>query len=350
MSEPTSSPESSNRVEQIRSAIESFISRSAGAPAHVDQLRLLAGGASQEAWALDATIDGGAWAGSHALVLRRTLGGAINPLALSRAQEFCIYQAMYAAGVAVPRPYWLADANAAILGSPAFLMQRVDGEAIGRRLVRDPAFAQARAALPSQMATQLARIHAVGLDDLDFLSRPALGQSPALAAIELLDTQLRAIGEPHPALELGLRWLQLHAPPPGRLVVIHGDFRIGNIMCGPSGLRAVLDWEFAHCGDPAEDIGWLCVRAWRFGRDDLRLGGIGHLAPFLEAYAAASGTPIDPAQVFYWEVLGNLGWAVGALAQAQRHLSGQERSVELASIGRICAEMELELLNLIEAA
>jgi aminoglycoside phosphotransferase (APT) family kinase protein len=335
-------------MDQMRAALESFISRAAGAPARVENLGLLAGGSSQEAWSLDAVIAGGAWAGTHALVLRRGLGGAINPFALSRAEEFRVYQVMHGAGVAVPRPYWLADGEERIAGSAAFLMERVAGEAIGRRVVRESAFADARAALPAQMAQQLARIHAVDPAELPFLIAPAA--NPALDAVERLDGQLRAIGEPHPALDIGLRWLRRAAPARERLVVVNGDYRIGNILVGPEGLRAVLDWEFAHLGDPIADIGWACVRAWRFGQDHLRFGGVGVLEPFLDAYAAAGGERVTPEQVFYWEVLGNLGWAIGALAQAQRHLRGQERSVELASLGRICADMELELLNLIEEA
>jgi aminoglycoside phosphotransferase (APT) family kinase protein len=350
MAHATRLPESLNRAEQMRAALVAFISRAAGAPAHVANLHLLAGGSSQEAWSLDVVCGGGAWAGKHELVLRRGLGGAINPLALSRADEFRVYQVMYEAGVAVPRPFWLADGEERILGSDAFLMQRIEGEAIGRRLVREPAFSQARVALPAQMAAQLARIHAVPPAALPFLPAPAPSLGPALAAVERLDAQLRGIAEPHPALELGLRWLRRHAPQRDRLAVVHGDYRIGNILSGPDGLRAVLDWEFAHLGDPIEDIGWTCVRAWRFGQDHLHFGGIGALEPFLDAYAAAGGEHVDPKQVFYWEVLGNLGWAIGALAQARRHLRGEERSVELASLGRICAEMELELLNLIELA
>ncbi len=213
MSEPTSSPDSPDRAEQIRSAVGVFhrpqrrraSPRRAAAPAG---RRRLAGSLGYRRHDRRRRLGR-----AHALVLRRALGGAIRPLALSQAQEFRVYQAMYAAGVAVPRPYWLADGDEAMLGSPAFLMERIDGEAIGRRLVREPAFAQARGALPAQMAAQLARIHAVDLDALDFLPRLAPGQSPALAAIERLDAQLRAIGEPHPALEIGLRWLRLHAPP-----------------------------------------------------------------------------------------------------------------------------------------
>jgi aminoglycoside phosphotransferase (APT) family kinase protein len=338
--------------QQLRTEIENFITRAAGAQARVVNLHLLAGGSSQETWSLDADIAGGVFAGRHELVLRRDMGGVISPTTLSRAAEFRIYQAMHAAGIAVPRPYWCASGADRIAGREAFLAERLTGEAIGRRLVRDPAFAAARAVLLDQMAEQLARIHAVDATTagLDFLPASTPGASPALTIVEALDQQLREIDEPHPALELGLRWLRHHAPPCERLTVVHGDYRIGNILVGPAGLRAVLDWEFTHLGDPRQDIGWACVRAWRFGQDHLRFGGIGALEPFLAAYAAAGGRPVPAHEVFYWEVLGNLAWAIGALAQAQRHLSGQERSVELASLGRLCAEMELELLTLIETA
>src|SRR5262249_8384195 len=102
-----------------------------------------------------------------------------------------------------------------------------------------------------------------------------------------------------------------------------------------------------HVGDPAEDLAWPCVRSWRFGQDALRLGGLGQPEEFLDAYAQAGGHPVEPAALRFWEILGNLRWAVGCIAQANRHLSGQTQSVELASLGRRTAEMELELLQLI---
>jgi aminoglycoside phosphotransferase (APT) family kinase protein len=171
-----------------------------------------------------------------------------------------------------------------------------------------------------------------------------------------MEADLRAIDEPHPALEIALRWLRAHDPDPidagsspRDLVLVHGDFRVGNFMVGPDGLRGVLDWENVHAGDPHADLAWICVRAWRFGMDSQPVGGIGERAPFFEAYTRASGRPVHPERVHYWEILGNVRWALGALGQARRHLAGLERSVELASLGRIAAEMELEALTLIEA-
>lgn len=340
----------SEAIGTLRADIARFLSHAAESAVDIQLLRLIGGGSSQEMWALDVQFDSGAYAGAHALVMRRDLGGAIIPTALTRAEEFRVYQAMYAAGIAVPRPYWCADGAEGIAGRAAFFAQRLVGEAIGRRVVREPALTSARAVLPAQLAAQLARIHtldpsAVGLD---FLPAPFPGLSAALTGIERLERQLQSIDEPHPALELALRWLRCHAPPTEHVVVVHGDYRIGNMLVGSEGLRAVLDWEFAHLGDAREDVGWGCVRAWRFGQDHLRFGGIAALEVFLEAYAKAGGKHFTPEDVHFWEVLGNVGWAIGALAQARRHLDGQERSIEFASLGRVCAEMELELLHLIE--
>jgi aminoglycoside phosphotransferase (APT) family kinase protein len=286
-----------------------------------------------------------------ALVLRRDLGGEILPGALSRAQEFALLQVVHAAGVAAPRPRWLG-ADAAVLGAPFFLMDRLEGESVGRRVVREPALAEARRRLPAQMAEQLARLHAVPTDlpELTFLSRPPDGRSPALAALAAAVALLRRLQEPHPALELAARWLERRAPASPDRVVVHGDFRVGNLMVGPQGLVGVFDWEFAHVGDPAEDLAWPCVRSWRFGADALRLGGVAAPDEFLAEYERLSGRRIDRERVAYWEALGNFRWAVGCMAQADRHLSGQAVSVELASLGRRTAEVELELLDLIEQA
>lgn len=339
-------------METLRRDLERFIAAAAGAPARVSGLHLLPGGASQEVWALDVAIDDGPLRGHLALVLRRDMGGALSSAVAPRDQEFAALQAMHAAGVRTPRPYWFLPAGTLGGERAAFLMERVEGQTIGRRIVRDPALAAARERLPAQIAEALAAIHGVdpAAPHLESLRRPAPGQSPAAAALEQMEADLRAIDEPHPAVEMSLRWLRAHDPGPTDLVVVHGDFRVGNFIVGPEGLRSVLDWENVRLGDPHTDLAWICVRAWRFGRDDLPVGGIAERTPFYAAYTRASGRPVSPRRAFYWEVLGNVRWALGALGQARRHLSGLEPSIELASLGRIAAEMELEALNLIAAA
>ncbi len=149
--------------------------------------------------------------------------------------------------------------------------------------------------------------------------------------------------------ELAFRWLRQRLPDAAHRTLVHGDYRIGNVMFGPEGTRAILDWELSHIGDPAEDLGWLCVRAWRFGNDDLPVGGIGRRETLLAAYRDAGGAPISAERVRFWEVFGNLKWAIICIAQAKTHLDGLVKSVELASLGRRTAETELELLELIKS-
>jgi aminoglycoside phosphotransferase (APT) family kinase protein len=336
-------------IKDFAARLEVFLAEKVQAPVRVTGLRQLAGGASRESWAVDMEVSDGPEAGRHALVLRRDLGGVIHDRALSREQEFRLLEVVHRAGVLAPRPRWLCT-DPAVLEVPFFLMDRLEGEAVGRRVVREPSLGEARKRLPQQMAEQLALIHRVSIagTDLAFLPRPEPGLSPAQSALENAVRQLWHFDEPHPALELAARWLRQHAPACSTWRLVHGDFRLGNLMVGPEGLVGVFDWEFTHVGDPDEDLAWPCVRSWRFGQDALRLGGIAQPDEYLEMYERLSGRAVDRRAVRYWEILGNFRWAVGCVAQANRHLSGQVSSLEFASLGRRTAEMELELLDLIE--
>ena len=173
---------------------------------------------------------------------------------------------------------------------------------------------------------------------------------PGLAAqdqVRMYRQVLDLSGEPHPAFELAFKWLDDHVPPPCPPTLVHGDFRLGNVMVGPEGLRAVLDWELAHIGDPMEDLGWLCVKAWRFG-SALPVAGVGGYEQLIAAYEAASGTTVDPDVVRWWEVLGTLKWGIMCIGQANAHVSGVARSHELAAIGRRVCENEHDLFLALE--
>jgi aminoglycoside phosphotransferase (APT) family kinase protein len=306
-----------------------------GGPVALERAQLLPGGASKEAWAVDVRApDGG-----FELLVRRAAGGVIHADTLSLEHEYRVLEAAAAAGVRVPRPYgYLGELG----GRAAFAMERVAGETIGRRIVQRPELADARRRLPLQLAGELARIHSIPRARVPFLRG-----GDVLAQFE---GELDSVGEPHPAIELGLLWLREHRPRELDTVVCHGDFRIGNVIVSENGLEYLLDWEFAHLGDPREDVSWPLVRAWRFGADRLRLGGVGEVDPYLERYCELSGREIAVDELLWWEVLGNVKWAIGALTQSRRHLSGEERSVELAVLGRLAAEMEYELLDLLERA
>lgn len=337
-------------IAELGSRLEAYLQQIVSSPVKIANLVRLTGGASRDTWIFDAEIATGPEAGKLALVMRRDWGGVIQPEALSRGQEFQVLSAIWNAGVLVPRPRWSCE-DPKVLDLPFFIMDRIEGESVGSRVVRAPQLAEARKALPEQMGRQLARIHAVepGTAGLTFLPAPGVAGGPAQRALALGRRQLDEAEEAHPALEWGFRWLEKNAPVCRNPVLAHGDFRLGNVMVGPEGLRAIFDWEFSHIGDPAEDLAWPSVRSWRFGQDKLKFGGVGDPEEFYRAYEEAGGRPVDRSAVRFWEIIGNLRWAVGCLAQARRHLTKQAPSVELASLGRRSAEMEAELIDLIEA-
>jgi aminoglycoside phosphotransferase (APT) family kinase protein len=336
-------------VREMEQRLSAFIARQVGADrVSVSGLRRLPGGASRETWSLDVEYERNGQPVRLPLVLRRDpVAGGVGT---QRRDEFELLQAAAAEGVPVPKVYWLAD-ESETLGAPFFLMDRIDGETIARRLLRDDAYATARGVMTAQLGRILAAIHRIdrGVHRLAFLSAPPPGESPARAELERYEQIYRAIApDPHPTFELALRWLQQRLPSGDRCCVVHGDYRIGNVIFGPEGVRSILDWELAHVGDPMEDLGWLCVRSWRFGNDHLPVGGIGTREELFAAYEDAGGGHVDPQRVRFWEVLGNLKWAIMTIMQAKTYLDGLVKSVELASLGRRTAEMELELLNLID--
>ena len=288
-------------------------------------MHLLAGGASKEAWAVD--VEG------EPLLVRRASRGVIHAATLSLEDEFHVLEAAAEAGVKVPRPVaYLGELG----GREAFAMERVEGETIGRRIARNPP-----PGLDVQLADELAKIHAIAPDRLPFLGSGDI--------LERFEGELDSVGDPHPAIEYGLWWLREHRPAPLPDVVTHGDFRIGNVVVSEDGLEYLLDWEFAHLSDPREDLAWPLVRAWRFGADERRLGGVGEVKPYLDRYEERTGRAVSEEELYWWEVLGNVKWATGCLTQCRRHLTGLDRSVEYAVLGRMAAEMEYELLHLIES-
>jgi len=333
----------------MQGRLAAFIGAQTGVAAvTVTGLRQLPGGASRETWSLDTEYDKDGTKVRLPLVLRRD--PSASGVQSLRRDEFVLLGAAERAGVPVPKVHWIAE-GADVLGTPFFLMQRVEGETIARRLLRDDEFSEARKVIPQQLGAILARIHSIHptAEKLDFLTAPAAGESPAESELNRYEQIYRSIApDPHPAIELAVRQLRIQPPATKALAVVHGDYRVGNVICGPEGVRAVLDWELAHLGDPMEDLGWLCVRAWRFGNDHLPVGGMGTREQLFAAYEAASGSRVDPAEVYYWELFGNLKWAIICIMQAKTHLDGSRNSVEHASLGRRISEVELELLNLLE--
>jgi aminoglycoside phosphotransferase (APT) family kinase protein len=288
----------------------------------VTDLQRMLGGASRETWSFRLA--------GRALVLRRDPPGA--PRAGAMRREAALLQLAGDAGVPVP--------SIVAAGDDFIVMSRLAGETIARRILREDMYGAARSRLTAQCGRALARLHT----GIPVESVPALPEDadPLASVRGLLDR----FAEPHPALELGLRRLQVWRPAPLGRVVLHGDFRLGNLMVDADGVVGVLDWELAHVGDPAEDLGWLCVRSWRFGGAS-PVAGVGRREDLLEAYATAGGASTDLETLAWWEAYGTLRWGVICVQQAATHLSGAVRSVELAAIGRRVCEVELDLLDLV---
>lgn len=296
-----------------------------GASEVTDVVRL-SGGASRETFRFVA--DG------RPLIVQRQRNGDIRNMGV----EADVVRAAGAARVPVPEVL-ASSADPSAVGAAFMVLSAVEGETIARKILRDDAFADARRVLPAQLGRALAELHRIDPAGI-----------PGLAAQDQLPTyrsMLDVTEQPHPAFELAFKWLEAHRPAPTPPALVHGDFRLGNIIVGPDGLRAVIDWELAHIGDPMEDLGWLCVKAWRFGSPH-PVAGVGSYEQLISAYEAASGVAVDPDVVRWWEVLGTLKWGIMCIGQAGAHVSGVARSHELAAIGRRVCENEHDLFLALE--
>jgi aminoglycoside phosphotransferase (APT) family kinase protein len=308
-----------------------------GAGTTIENLRALTGGASRTTWAFEAVTG----EQRQSLILRT---GPPDDVHAGMELEASAQAAAAAAGAPVPH-ILVADDSVAALGNPFLICGEIKGETIVRRIQRqlDSEDGQAgRARLLPQCARALAAIHR------------ADPHGPGLTHEDQLDewrARLDAMGDTTATFEWGFRWLAAHRPAPSPPVLVHGDFRMGNLIVDGSDLAAVLDWELVHVGEAYEDLAWFCIRAWRFGAPaGLGAGGLGSIEDFLTAYEQAAGTTVDRVAFHWWLVLATLRWGVICRHQAERHLSGQVRSVELATIGRRVCETEWDLLDLLDEA
>jgi aminoglycoside phosphotransferase (APT) family kinase protein len=225
-----------------------------------------------------------------------------------------------------------------------FIMERVDGEALAPKWLRLEGFAAARQSLTGQCAAVLARLHAIPMAQADGLGLPS---GDTLDSHARMFDHYRSFRVNSPVFDLAFAWLAERCGTVPASAIVHGDFRSGNLIIDEAGLAAVLDWELAHLGEGAEDLGWLCVNAWRFGIWQKPVGGFGERAELYDAYAAAGGARVDRARAHMWEVWGTLRWGLACLQLGDDHVSGRVKSVERAAIGRRVSEVELDLLHLI---
>jgi aminoglycoside phosphotransferase (APT) family kinase protein len=300
----------------------------------VENLRPLTGGASRITYAFDAVVG----TNRRPLILRAapTAEGQFASMELEAAVQAA------AAASGAPVPHILTASNSpAALGSPYLICDEIAGETIVRKIARQLDDA-GRARLLDQCGQALAAIHRAGTDIAELLERDELAE---------WRQRLDDLGDTTATFEWAFRWLDANRPEPGPRTLTHGDFRMGNLIVDGSTLAAVLDWEAVHIGDIHEDLAWFCVRAWRFGAPpSMAAGGLGSIEEFASAYEQAGGAAVDRDALRWWLVLGTLKWGIICRYQAERHLSGQTRSVELAAIGRRVCENEWDILDLVEQA
>lgn len=321
-----------SRADELTTRLQAFCTTKLGRDVTISELNRFSGGASRETWSF--VVDG------RRLVVR--LDPPSAPATTDRRAEVELLRRAHNTGVPVPEVVWMVAPDD--LGSQGFVMSHIDGETIPRKILRDDEYTDARSRFASDTGRIAAKIHAMPIDGIPGIEAPE--RKPTEVILEQYASLLDSLGEPHPTFELALRWLATRQPTSERLTIVHGDYRNGNFIVGPEGVRAVLDWELVHIGDPWEDLAWLCTRSWRFGGAE-EVGGVGSRDELYAAYEETSGMAVDRDAVHWWEVMSSVKWGVMTIVQAFTHLWGHVHSLELAAIGRRTVETEYDVLNLI---
>jgi aminoglycoside phosphotransferase (APT) family kinase protein len=328
--------------EDFIAQLQAAVARHIGAPGTIHDLQRLTGGANKTTWSFDADV-----AGERAQFILQLASArandADNPLAgvsphLTADEDARLMIAAVKAGVPAPRVRAILQPDDGLGGG--YVTERVAGETLATRILRDERFAGARATMAKQCGTILAAIHRIPVAEVPFLMKltPAEHIAAQRRIIEYFDFHL-------PALELGLKWAEKNVPRNARHTVVHGDFRAGNFIVREDGIRCVLDWEIGQSGDPMQDLGWVCVKTWRFGGKK-PVGGFGTREDLFEAYEKASGESVDPAHVRFWEAYGSVRWGIGCLSMGLRGM--EEVGIERCAIGRRIEEPLWDFFNLIE--
>lgn len=309
----------------------------------VKSCKQLTAGASQETYRLELETSDG----DVLMALRRQPPGQLavagEALAIGAAEEAELFNLARAAHVPSPEIVYSLQPNDDL--GEGFLMEWLEGETLGQRIVRGEEYAKVRTTLAAECGTQLARIHAIDLSDSRL--KDALPKQKPAELIEQSYLIYQSLAVPMPMIEFTANWLRNNIPSESRSCLVHGDFRNGNLMINANGLNAVLDWELAHIGDPVRDLGWLCVNSWRFGQADKVVGGFGEIDELLDAYRAESGVEVRREDVLFWQVFGSYWWSVATLLMAQGWRSGETPSLERPVIGRRSSEAQMDCVNLI---
>lgn len=293
-------------------------------------LERLSGGANMESWRF--------MAGTETCVLRRA--PSLEMMAgrpMDHAAEAALIRAARNAGVMAPEVLVELELGDGI-GS-GYVMRALRGSADPNAFLAE---ADPKLAI-RDIARELVATHRT---DCRGLSVPVMDTADALAELR---SRFLVYGGDRPILALALRWLEANVPPPPvALSLVHGDFRLGNLMFEHGRVTGVLDWELAHLGDWHEDLAFGCMTVWRFSRPDRPGYGLTSVEELAAAYEEAGGAKFDPARFQFWTIYRTFWWALGCLQMGGFWRAGHDRSVERVVVARRTAEQELDLLLLLE--
>ena len=306
-----------------------------GIEGKISNLEPLTGGASKEIWKFEVSD-----AKQSAKMILRRGSGIEGPLAIKTADEARIQKEVIKVGA--PVPIILAVSKKEEELGDAYIMHFVEGESIARKILRDKEYKKALPILAYQCGEAIARIHNVDINNFSFLPK-----KPAEDQLEDLYSTYQSFEQPSPVFEYAYLWLKEQDFGNFQESLVHGDFRLGNIIVNADGLQSIIDWELAHIGNPLQDLGWICGNSWRFGKNDKVVGGFGELEDLLEGYNSVSKLKVNKEMVRCWQVFGTFRWGVICLIQAYAHLNGTINSIEKAAIGRRVSETEIDIVDLL---
>ena len=306
-----------------------------GIEGKVSNLEPLTGGASKEIWKFEVSNA----KQSTKMILRRG-SGIEGPLAIKTADEARIQKEVIKVGAPVPIILAVSKIDEEL--GDSYIMHFVEGESIARKILRDKEYKKALPILAYQCGEAIAKIHNVDINNFSFLPK-----KPAEDQLEDLYSTYQSFEQPSPVFEYAYLWLKKQDFGNFQESLVHGDFRLGNIIVNAEGLQSIIDWELAHIGNPLQDLGWVCGNSWRFGKNDKVVGGFGEIEDLLEGYNSISKLKVDKEMVKCWQVFGTFRWGVICLIQAYAHLNGAINSVEKAAIGRRVSETEIDIVDLL---
>ncbi|HEY3067480.1 MAG TPA: phosphotransferase family protein [Methylomirabilota bacterium] len=328
-------------AQAVAATLGTVVAARIGPPGEVRNVTRLTGGATKITWSFDARVGDGV----EPLILQQSsprVSTPGDPMAslprVSGADEAALLGAAANAGVPVAAVRaTLAPSDGLGVG---LVTDRIEGETLGARIARDERFAAIRPLLAGQCGRILAALHRI-----DVAAAPFLAEQGPAAQVRLYREVYESFDHPRPAMEIALRWVAAHAPTTAPTAIVHGDFRNGNFVVGADGIRAVLDWEIAHLGDPMEDLGWLCVKTWRFG-GAAPVGGFGAREALFAAYEGAGGV-VDAARVRFWEAFGCVKWSIMCMMKGESGRRGGRHDLEQLAIGRRAEEPLWDFLDLV---